>query len=247
MEYNIKCLGSLKNAFFTAMTFFSFNVLNVNSLECVSMNNLECKATPKIIGVNSNEPVFYLFQIKINKCSGNCNTINDPHAKLCVPDIAKNINVKVFNLIQRINETRHIIWHETYKYICRLTSSVCNSRQIWNKDKCRCECKEDLIDNEIWDKEYIWNPSNCGCECDKSCGIGEHLDYKNCVCRTSIVDKLVEECTNVVDYNETLNTIPSNDCASCALYVVLFPLFLTTIVIIGSSFICFYWYKKTIN
>ena len=90
------------------MTFFSFNVLNVNSLECVSMNNQECKARPRIIDVNSNEPMFYPYSIKVNKCKGSCNTINDPYAKLCVTDIIKNINVKVFNLMSRTNETRHI-------------------------------------------------------------------------------------------------------------------------------------------
>ena len=93
----------------------------------------------------------------------------------------------------------------------RLTSSVCNSRQIWNKDKCRCECKEDLIDKGICDKGYIWSPSNFQCECDKSCGIGEYLYYKSCVCRNTLIDKLVEECTSAIDknkvYSETLNTI----------------------------------------
>ena len=108
-----------------------------------------------------------------------------------VPVIVKNINVKVFNLMSRINETRQILWHETCKCICRLTSAVCNTRQIWNKDKCRCECKEDLINKMVCDKGYIWNPSNCACECDKSCGIGQYLDYKNCVCRNSLIDKLV--------------------------------------------------------
>ena len=47
---------------------------------------------------------------------------------------------------------------------------------IVNKDKCRCECKE-LIDKGVCDKGYVWNPSNCECECDKSCNIGEYLDY----------------------------------------------------------------------
>ena len=84
-----------------------------------------------------------------------------------------------------------------------------------------------------------------------SANVINHADYKNCVCRNSIVDKLVEECTNVIDsnniYNETLNvipldTIPSDDCASCMLYVALFAVFLTTSVIIDSSFA--YWYKK---
>ena len=138
-----------------------------------------------------------------------CNNINDPYAKMCVLDIAHIINVRVFNLMSKINKTRSIIWHETCKCVCRLTSAVCNSRQIWNEGKCRCECKEDLINKERCNKGYIWNPSNCGCECDKSCRIGKYLDYKSCVCRKTIVDKLTEECTNVIDenkiYNETLN------------------------------------------
>ena len=68
----------IKKCFFTAMTFFSYNVLNVNSLECVSMNNQECKIRTEIINLNTNEPVFYPYSIKINRCKGSCNTINDP-------------------------------------------------------------------------------------------------------------------------------------------------------------------------
>ena len=75
--------------FFTAITFFSFNVLNENSLECVSMNNQECKIRSEIIIVNTNEPIFHPCSITINKCKGSCNTINDPYAKLCVPDTIK--------------------------------------------------------------------------------------------------------------------------------------------------------------
>ena len=136
--------------------------------------------------------------------------------------------------MSRINETRQIIWHETCKFLCRLTSAVCNSRQIWNKNKCRCEC--------------IWNRSNCGCECDKSCGIGQYLDYKSCICRNSLVDKLVEECTNVIDgdkiYSKTLTVASSNDFASCAPYVVLFAVFLSMSVIISGAFACFHCYKN---
>ena len=99
---------SIKKCFFTAMTFFSCNVLNVNSLESVPVSNGECKIRTKIINVNTNEPMFYHYSIKINKSKASCNTINDPYAKLCLPDIIKNINVKVFNLMSRTNETRHI-------------------------------------------------------------------------------------------------------------------------------------------
>ena len=96
----------------------------------------------------------------------------------------------------------------------------------------------------VCDKGYIWNPSNCACECDKSCGAGQYLDYKSCVCRNNLLDKLVEECTNVIDgdtiFNETLTVASSNDCASCTPYIVLFTVFLSTSVIISCAFICFH-------
>ena len=95
-----KTFRFIKNVFFVAMTFFGCSVLNVNSLKCVSMNQ-ECKMRSKIIDINNNEPSFYPYSIEVNKCSGNCNNINDPYAKLCVPDVVKNINVKVFNLMSR--------------------------------------------------------------------------------------------------------------------------------------------------
>ena len=152
--------GFIKKVLFTAMIFFSSNVLNVSSLECVSMNNQECKIRSEIINVHTNESMFYPYSIKINKCKGSCNTINDPYAKLCVPDTIKDINVKVFNLMSRTNETRHIEWHKACKCKCRLDASVCNNKQRWNEDKCRCEFKE-LIDKGICDKGFVWNLSNC--------------------------------------------------------------------------------------
>ena len=86
-----------------------FNVLKVKTLECVSVINQKCMSRPKIIQTNPDEPVFYPLSIKINKCGGDCNNINDPIAKLCVPDVVQNMNIKVFNLLARINETRKII------------------------------------------------------------------------------------------------------------------------------------------
>ena len=136
----------LKKCFFTTITFFNSNVLSVNSLKCVSMNNQKCKIRTEIINVNINEPMFCPYGIKINKCKGSCNAINE-----CVPDNIKNINVKVFNLMSRTKETRHIKWHKTCK--CKLDVSVCNNKQRWNDDKCRRECKE-LIDKEMCDKRF---------------------------------------------------------------------------------------------
>ena len=138
---------------------------------------------PKIIQTNPGESVFYPLSIKINKCGGDCNNINDPIAKLCVSDVVKNMNNKVFNLLAKINETRKMIWHETCKCVCRLPSAGCNDRQERNENKCTCECKEDLISKLTCDKGYMWSPSTCLSECDKCCEICQYLDYKNCVCR----------------------------------------------------------------
>ena len=92
------------------------------------MNNQERKIRPQVVNINSDNPVFYPYSIQINKCCGSCNNINDPYSKLCLPNVVKNTNVKVFNLVSRTNETRHIEWHETCECKCRLDASVCNNK-----------------------------------------------------------------------------------------------------------------------
>ena len=202
-------------------------MVGTTSLNCISTKNQECKVRPEIINVNSNDPVLYPFSIKTSKCSGSCNNINDPYAKICVPNIIKDLNVKVFNLMSRTNETRHIKWHETNKCKCRLDASACNNKQRWNNYKCQCECKE-LIHKRICDKEYIWNPSNCKCECDKLWDLGEYLDYESCKCTKRLVDKLIEECNENIE-ETSLVKINSTKCKhnSCILYIVLFSIFFT--------------------
>ena len=211
------------------------------------MNNQECNVRSQIVNVNSNEPVFYLFSIETNKCSGSCNNVNDPYAKICVPDVIKNLNVKVFNLISTTNEARHIEWHETWKCKFRLSASVCNNKQRWNDNKCRYECKE-LTDTGVCDKGFIWDPSNCECECNKSCDVGEYLDYKKYNCKKKIVDKLIEECTETVkeakiaECNSVENKCTHN---SCTLYFVLFSIFFTINIGTGACFAYLHWYFKT--
>ena len=118
--------GFIKKIFLTGLAFLS-SLVGTTPLSCISMNNQACKVRPEIINVNSNEPVFYPFSIKTSKCSGSCNNINDPYAKICVPDAVKDLNVEVFNLMLRTNETRHIKWYETFECKFRLDASVCNN------------------------------------------------------------------------------------------------------------------------
>ena len=76
-----------------------FNVLKVNALECVSVINQKCMPRPKILDVNEGigEALFYPYNVLVNKCSGSCDTIDDPVARICVPNIIKNVTMKVFN------------------------------------------------------------------------------------------------------------------------------------------------------
>ena len=117
-------LRFVKQIFTSGMMFFSYNVLNVNSLEYISMSNQECKIRPGIVNVNSDKPSFYPYSVKTSKCRGSCNNINDPFAKMCSPDVVKNINLKVFYLISRTNKARYINLHETCKCKGRLDASL---------------------------------------------------------------------------------------------------------------------------
>ena len=137
----MKIFRFVKKVFFLGLTILSnfakVTSLNAIPLNCISMKNQVCKTRPQIININSDNPIFYPFSIKINKCSGNCNNTNNPYAKICAPDVIKDLDIKVFNLMSRTNETRFIKWHEKCKYKCRLDAITCNNKQQWNKNKCR--------------------------------------------------------------------------------------------------------------
>ena len=93
----------IKKVFVVTVLFFSYN-----ALKSIWMNNQECKVRPEIINIESNEPSFYPYSVKISKCSGSCNNINNQYAQLCVPDVVRNMNGKVFNLMSITDETRYM-------------------------------------------------------------------------------------------------------------------------------------------
>ena len=149
--------------------------------------------------------------------------------------------------MSRTNEIKNIKLHETCKSECRLDAIVCNNKQLWNKNKCRCECKE-LIDKGICDKGFIWNPSNCECECNKSCDFSEFLDYKNCICKKRLVNELIDECTETIDEVKLTKITPAENennykCNSCTVYIVLFSILFIINVGIGAYFV----YYKYMN
>ena len=92
--------------------------------------------------------------------------------------------MSVFNLMSRTNKTRSIKWHESCKCICRLNGIICNNKQR----------------------------ANCECECDKSCNIGEYLDYSDCKCQKKLINSLIEKCTENDDETKLVKiTITENN------------------------------------
>ena len=126
------------------------------ALKCVLMSNRECKVGPTILNISSNEPLFYPDSVCGKKWSGSCNDINNPYAKLCIPNVVKKMNIKVSNLLLKTNETLYVSWHETLAGVYN-DKQRCNSRC----DKYSCEYKE-LIYKGRCDDEFVWNLSIMG-------------------------------------------------------------------------------------
>ena len=86
------------------LTISLFSIIKTRALECVSVVDQKCMPRPKILDVNEGvgEALFYPYNVLVNKCSGSCNTLLNPMAKLYVPNIIKRINMKVYNFLMKI-------------------------------------------------------------------------------------------------------------------------------------------------
>ena len=219
-------------------------IIKTKPLECVSVVNQKCMPRPKLLDVNEGvgEALFYPHNVLVNKCSGSCNTFDNPMPKLCVPNVIKRVNMQVYNFLMMLNETRNVLWHESCKCLCKLNSSICNNKQIWNGDTWRCDCNEDFTGIINCNKGYMWNPSTYECQCDMWCKLGQYLDHKNCVCKNKLVGRVVEECTSII--NETMiNNKDNNTAEFNAINYVFIGLFLLTLVICFCVFPYFKWFK----
>ena len=201
---------------------------------------------PNILDVNEgvDESLFYPYNELVNKCSGSCNTLDDPMARICVSNIIKNINMKVYNFLMRLNETRNVLWHENCKCVCRLNSSVCNSKQIWNSDTCRYDCNDDFAGIINFTKGYTWNPSTCECQCDMWCKPGQYFDHKNCICKNKLIGRIIGESTSII--NETMinnRDNIANDDTITYIFIGLFSLLLFIGIVCFCVFTYFKWIK----
>ena len=223
-----------------------FSIIKTKVLECVSVVNQKCMPRPKILDVNEGvgEALFYPYNVLVNKCSGSCNTLDNPMRKLCVPNVIKRVNMQVYNFLMGLNETRNVLWHESCKCVCKLNSSVRNNKQIWNDDTCSCDCNEDFIDIISCDKGYTWNPSTCECQCDTWCKQGQYLDHKNCICKNKLIVRVIEECSSVI--NETMINNNKDNTTNNNTYLILFIMFLIGFIVFLIGFI-YYYYRNNAN
>ena len=144
-------------------------------------------------GEYSQEFHYYPFAVKLDRCVGSCNTLNDLSNKVCVPNKTEDLNLSVFNMITGINESKTLTKHISCECKCRFDGRKCNSNQWWNNNKCWCECKK----YNISEKDYIWNPATCNCE------NGKYL--------ASIMDDSMITCDEVIKpYDEKIKTIPTS-------------------------------------
>ena len=90
-----------------------FSILKVEALKCVSVVNQKCIPRPKMLNVNEGigEALFSPYNVQVNKCRGSCDTLDNAMSKICVPKIIKNVNIKVYNFLMRLNETHNVLWH----------------------------------------------------------------------------------------------------------------------------------------
>ena len=199
MDLFLKMLVGLLS--FCTIGIFCESLVSISKgpIKCIFVDNHPCQARPTLVDINSDETLFYQFAVSVNKCGGSCNTIDDSYAWVWVRNKAKNMNVKVFNLISELNETKFLAQHESRK---------CKSG--WNEmnhDECWCECKR-LDDWSSWKDDYMWNLSTCDCECNKE---------KR---KKRLIGKVVSECEDEI--SNTTETLLHDKKVSWKKIIVLF-------------------------
>ena len=167
-------------------------IIIANVKNCFLLKDQKCSVKKTIIKSNY---MTYPDNIKVDRCIRSCNNITNPYSKVCLPDITKNVTVKVFNLISQQNEMKEISFHKSCRCDCLLNKSVCNDKQKSNSEECKCECLK--IENCKYG--FVWKVTNCKCEQGKKASklISEECEEINGETiqnKTVSVTKYVENC-----------------------------------------------------
>ena len=117
------------------------NIVNgSNHTKCVSLRNQRYMIQPTLINLHPNKYIqefhYYPFAVKLDRCVGSGNTLNDLSNNVCVPNKTKDLSLSVFNMITGINESITLTKHISCKCKCKFDGRKCDSDRWWNNDKC---------------------------------------------------------------------------------------------------------------
>ena len=87
--------------------------------------------------------------VKLDRCVGSCNTLNDLSNKVCIPNKTEHLNLNAFNMITFINELETLTKHISCECECKLDGTKCNLNQWCNNDKCQYERKKNIFAKKI--------------------------------------------------------------------------------------------------
>ena len=117
-----------------------------NHIKCISFSTQKFMIQPTLINLHPNEYSeefhYYPFAVKLDRCVGSCNILNDLSNKVCITNKTEDFNLSVFNMITGIAESKTLIKHILCKCKCKFDGRKCHSDQWWNNNKCQCECKK---------------------------------------------------------------------------------------------------------
>ena len=141
-----------------------------NHKKCASLSNKKCTTQLTLINIRSNEYTqglcYYVFVINLDKYVRSCNALNDLSKKVYVPNAIEDLNLNVFNIITRINESKTLTKHIPCKCKFRFDGRKCNSDQKGNNDKRQCKWKN-VKEHHVCKKDCVWNPVACSWNNDK--------------------------------------------------------------------------------
>ena len=101
-----------------------------NHTKCMSLNNQKCIIQRTLIHLHPKEYSqdfhYYPFAVKLDRCVGSCNTLNDLYNKACIPNKTEDLNLSMLNMITGINESKTLAKHISFKCKCRFDRTKCN-------------------------------------------------------------------------------------------------------------------------
>ena len=122
-------MGKLKKTFIGLLS----SIVNAsNYTKCVSFSNQKCMIQPSLINLHPNEYNqfhYYPSSVKLDRCVGSCNTLNDLSIKVCIPSKTEDLNQSVLNMITEINESKTLTKDISYECKCKFDGRKCNSAQ----------------------------------------------------------------------------------------------------------------------